>query len=69
MTLWLRPFRVFASLALILSLVCQGTLVLAGTTGALSGILTDAATHTPSRPEANATGLSPTLMVPTTAKR
>ncbi len=47
MAYWLRPFRVFAAVALVLSLLCQGTFVLAGTTGSLSGVLTDAATHRP----------------------
>ncbi len=44
---WLRPFRVVAAIALVLSLVCQGTWVLAGTTGTLSGTVTDSATHQP----------------------
>ena len=44
---WLRPFRVVAVIALMLSLICQGTLVLAGTTGTLTGAVTDATTHQP----------------------
>jgi hypothetical protein len=44
---WLRPFRIVAAIALALSLVCQGTWVLAGTTGSLSGTVTDTSTHAP----------------------
>jgi hypothetical protein len=47
MTHWLQPFRIVAAIALLISLVCQGTRVLAGTTGTLSGTVTDATTHQP----------------------
>jgi hypothetical protein len=47
MTFWLRPFRVVAAVALVLSLICQGTLVLAGTTGTLSGNVIDSSSHQP----------------------
>jgi hypothetical protein len=40
-------FRCVVSVLLFVSLVCQGTLVLAGTTGSLSGTVTDASTHAP----------------------
>jgi hypothetical protein len=47
MRAWLRPFRAVAAIVLVVSLCCQGTLVLAGTTGTLSGTITDATTHQP----------------------
>ena len=47
MNFWLRPFRVVAVITFIVSVLCQGTLVLAGTTGTLSGTVTNAATHQP----------------------
>jgi hypothetical protein len=44
---WLRPFQIIAAIALVVSLVCQGTMVLAGTTGTLTGQVNDVASHLP----------------------
>jgi hypothetical protein len=49
----------------ILSVICQGTLVLAGTTGTLSGIVTDSATSTPIA-GAKVTAASPSQTATTT---
>jgi hypothetical protein len=68
MAYWLRPFRVVAAIALILSLFCQGTWVLAGTTGTLSGTVTDAATHSPLA-GAKVTVVSPSQTASTTTDR
>ncbi len=42
-----RPLRAVAAIALLISLILQGTWVLAGTTGAISGTVADQSTHKP----------------------